>query len=302
VDATDIGQLRGQYAERIRREAGVRSAGLVRGLATVPREHFVGPGPWMLLKPAQMSRGYQRTTDANPRHLYDTVLVALDAKRGLNNGEPTALLRFLDSLELRPGERFLHIGCGVGYYTAIAAHALSPGGTAVGVEIDPELAARALENLAPYDNADALLADGSLLSGGPFDAIFVNAGATEVRSEWLNQLSDGGRLLVPLTVALSAPAPLPGVSPTAVSGLYRDIGAGYMLLVTRHSNDYTAQFIAPVAIFHCEGARLADTEKLLRQAYQGGDQASVQILRRDAHKPQRECWLHTASFCLSRVP
>ena len=176
MDGNEIEQLRTQYADRIRREVGVRSAGLVRGLATVPREDFVGPGPWMLLKPEQMGRGYQRTTDANPRYLYDTVLVALDAKRGLNNGEPTALLKFLDSLELRPGERFLHIGCGVGYYTAIAAHALLPGGTAVGMEIDPELAARALKNLAPYDNADALLADGSLLSGGPFDAIFRERG------------------------------------------------------------------------------------------------------------------------------
>ncbi len=294
-----IERVRMEFAQRIRSEAGLRSTGLVQGLTRVARERFVGPGPWMILNPAAMVRGYRPTPDADPRHLYDTVLVALDAQRGLNNGEPTALLRFLDSLDLCPGERFLHIGCGVGYYTAVAAHAVLPGGTAVGMEIDPELARRAVENLAPYDNADAVLADGSLLSGGPFDAIFVNAGATEIRAEWLDQLTDGGRLLVPLTVPLSAD-PLPGVSASAAAGLYARVGAGYMLLVTRHGDEYTARFISPVAIFHCEGARLAQTEKLLQQAYRGGGHTSVEILRRDAHAPRRECWMHATSFCLSR--
>ena len=108
--------------------------------------------------------------------------------------------------------------------------------------------------------------------------------------------------LLPLTVPLSAPAPLPGVSSAGATGLYGEIGAGYMLLVTRRGDAYTARFISPVAIFHCEGARLAETEKLLLQAYQRGDHASVEILRRDEHQPRRECWLHTSSFCLSRSP
>ena len=257
MDAADIERLRAEFAERIAGEVGLRSAGLARGLAAVPRETFVGPGPWTILKPVEMSRGYQHTPDARLEHIYDAVLVALDPQRGLNNGEPTALLRFLDSLDLHAGERFLHIGCGVGYYTAIAAHAVLPGGTAVGMEIDPDLAHRAVENLAPYDNADAVLADGSLLSGGPFDAIFVNAGATEVRAEWLDQLTDGGRLLLPLTVPLAPAAALPGVSPTATTSLYGEIGTGYMLLVTRNDDAYSARFVSPVAIFHCEGARLA---------------------------------------------
>ncbi|HTY49263.1 MAG TPA: hypothetical protein VMB48_06195, partial [Steroidobacteraceae bacterium] len=74
---------------------------------------------------------------AHPRHLCENVLVALDAARRLNNGEPLGLALFLDTLDLRPGERFLHIGCGVGYYTAVAAHALGPRGTVTAVEIDP---------------------------------------------------------------------------------------------------------------------------------------------------------------------
>jgi protein-L-isoaspartate(D-aspartate) O-methyltransferase len=45
----------------------------------------------------------------------------------------------LDSLDLSPGDRFLHIGCGVGYYTAIAAEAVGPNGSVAGIEIDKEI-------------------------------------------------------------------------------------------------------------------------------------------------------------------
>ena len=118
-------QARVSFAQRIQERGVIKSASLIRGLATVPREHFVGPGPWKIIRPADIAKGYQLTPDDNPSHLYDNVLVALDAERLLNNGEPLSLLLFLDSLDLAPGDRFLHIGCGVGYYTAIAAEALN---------------------------------------------------------------------------------------------------------------------------------------------------------------------------------
>ena len=118
-------RARREFAEKIRAKSALRSTRLVDALASVPREEFLGPGPWQILRLAEPGRGYQLTPDGDPRHLYDNVLVALDAKRNLNNGEPAALLRWLDDLELSPGDRFLHIGCGVGYYTAVAAVAVA---------------------------------------------------------------------------------------------------------------------------------------------------------------------------------
>src|SRR6185503_11573779 len=123
---------------------------------------------------------YCDTPDADPRHLCANVLVALDPRRRLNNGEPAALARWFDSLDLPRGARVLHIGCGVGYYTAIAAEAVSRDGRVLGVEIDPAFAERARRNLAPYPNVTVVCGDGSALAGETFDAIFVNAGATDV--------------------------------------------------------------------------------------------------------------------------
>jgi hypothetical protein len=129
----DLQQARTRFAKQIQQQGHIQSAGLIEGLGTVPRENFVGPGPWKIMR----AGAYQLTPDDNPRHLYDNVLVALDERRMLNNGEPLALLLFLDSLTLSAGDAFLHIGCGVGYYTAIAAHALGPHGSVVAAEIDP---------------------------------------------------------------------------------------------------------------------------------------------------------------------
>lgn len=282
--ATDLERVRRDFAETLRREAGLRSDALVRAFGTVPRERFVGPGPWQTLVMSD-PLAYRVTADDDPRHLYANVLVALDPARHLNNGEPTALARWLDALDLAPGARFLHLGCGVGYYTAIAAEVVSQAGSVVGVEVDAELAERARRNLESYANVTVVCGDGSHLAAGAFDVIFVNAGATEVLPGWTDQLRPGGRLLVPLTVG----------------GLGVGVGLGHMLLVTRRDAGFVARFVSPVGVFHCVGARSEEGEDLLQKAYARGDEGSVRSLRRDAHRRDADCWLHDARSCLSRL-
>ena len=280
----DLVLVRERFAERVRAVAELRSAALIRGLTRVPREQFVGPGPWQILRPSRLDRGYEATPDDDPRRLYDFVLVALDASRSINNGEPSSLLGWLDRLDLLPGDRFLHVGCGVGYYTAIAGEAVLPGGRVVGVEVDAALVARATRNLRPYAHVRVLSAQQLDADPGTFDAVFVNAGATEVSSGWLDRLPVGGRLLVPLTVANDAHA---------------SVGFGQLLLVTRRAADYAARFVSPVGIFHCIGARTDAGNARLEAAFARGDHDRVSRLRRDPHPPSARCWCHTDRMCLS---
>jgi protein-L-isoaspartate(D-aspartate) O-methyltransferase len=228
---------------------------------------------------------YETTPDADPRRLYENVLVALDASRNLNNGEPAMLARWLDALDLAPRARFLHVGCGVGYYTAIAAECVGGAGAAVGVELDPALAERAQRLLSRWSHARVIAGDGSAVGAGSFDAILVNAGATEPLARWLDALAIGGRLLVPLTVELPIP----------------EVGAGHMLRVVRGARGYEARFVTPVGIFHCAGARTREGSDLLRRAYSRGDPREVACLRRDPHRADEQCWLHAERFCLSRI-
>ncbi|MGO9607948.1 MAG: hypothetical protein ACLQAT_31865 [Candidatus Binataceae bacterium] len=96
----NLAGARRRYARKLRRKAHLRSRLLVRAFAEVPREHFLGPGPWKILDLRRGARRrirnhrtprtfldfYRTTPDSRPRHLYDDVLVGIFPERMLNNG------------------------------------------------------------------------------------------------------------------------------------------------------------------------------------------------------------------------
>src|SRR5205085_2609412 len=293
----NLNELRQYYAEEIRAVANIQSEALVAAFAKVARERFLGPGPWQIPNPdswqaiapmASIKGGgsYRTTPDDDPRHLYHNILVAIDAERKLNNGQPGSLAMWIDALELQAGDRVLHVGCGVGYYTAIMAEVVGASGHVIGVEVDEDLAERARRNLAYLNWVEVVHASGAEFDAGACDAIFINAGATHPQAVWLDNLKAGGRLIVPLTT-----------SRDETSG-----GGGFMLKVKREEQGYAARFISPVAIFSCAGARDEALNQRLREAMVKGTWGAVQSLRREPHEASDSCWLHGEGFCLSTLP
>jgi len=92
----DLDLARAYYAEELRAVANLQSEALVRAFAKVPRERFLGPGPWQIS--TFTNESYRTTPDADPRHLCHNVLVAIDATRYLNNGQPSLLAFLIDAL------------------------------------------------------------------------------------------------------------------------------------------------------------------------------------------------------------
>ena len=115
------------YAEELRFTAPIRSAAVVKAFATVPRENFLGPGPWRILSPMGPAE-YWTTENADPRHVYHDALVAIDETRRLNNGQPSLWAHLYDRLGLAPGAHVVHIGAGTGYYSAILAEIVGGNG------------------------------------------------------------------------------------------------------------------------------------------------------------------------------
>jgi protein-L-isoaspartate(D-aspartate) O-methyltransferase len=146
-----IEECRSFYAQEVRFAANLMTPGLVKAFAKVPRDKVLGPGLWQLgsaegraMSAAGLAQlSYMTVEDS--RDVYHNVVVSLDCAKDINNGQPRALGRWIDSLALKPGERVYHLGCGVGYYTAIIAEVVGPGGRVVGLELQPELAERATE-------------------------------------------------------------------------------------------------------------------------------------------------------------
>src|SRR5579872_2773703 len=132
--------VRRRYARAMLGECAASEPHLLAAFGRIAREDFLPPPPWTIL-------GDGRHITSDPRALYADVLVRLDGARGVNNGSPSLHARMLHLLAVRPGDAVLHIGSGLGYYTAILAELVGRGGRIVAVEIDPELAAAARENL-----------------------------------------------------------------------------------------------------------------------------------------------------------
>jgi len=286
ADAIEIEQIRRYYAEEIRAVCNLRSEALVEALACVPREKFLGPGRW-LIRGADyelQSALSVPTRDGDPRNVYHNVSIAIDPERHLYNGQPATVLSWLNKLELKKGERVLHIGCATGYYTAIMAHVVGPAGRVTAIEIDPDLARRAKENLAHFDCVEVRQGDGTGDLPQQIDAIVINAGATHPVPAWLDAMAPGGRMVLPLTCAVDA-------MPAA-------LGKGLVLLVTRNGSDYDARVFSVVAIYSCIGVRDAAINKALGGALKG-NWLGVRRLLRTAHEPAPTCWLHRDGFCLS---
>src|SRR6185312_15853684 len=108
----DLAEIRSAYACEMAAASGSGDPRIENAFATVPREDFVGPGPWMImgLTAALAGERYARTLDANPAHLYRNALVALDAEKGINNGEPSLHAAWIGAVAPRPGEVVSHVG------------------------------------------------------------------------------------------------------------------------------------------------------------------------------------------------
>lgn len=275
----DLSAQRRWYAEELRSCGKLQSERLVEAFATVPREAFLGRGPWHIKGDIQLLRGYTKTRNADPRHLCHNVLVSIDTRRGLNNGLPSFLASLIDQLNLKKGESVYHVGCGTGYYSAIMAELVGGQGRVVAVDVDKGLAQRARRNLKGYPQVEVVNADGFTHSPGRVDATLVNAGVAHLSPVWLEILGAKGRLVVPFTLS---------------------DWRGRILKAVRTGPNWRARFISGVGIYPCTGARSTSAEKRLREALNGGGAEKVRSLRLDDHERNRNCWLHGRGFCLSR--
>lgn len=275
-----LAQARRWFAEDLRVIGHLLDERVIDAFATVPRERFAGPGPWRILHSAD---GYWTTPDADPRHLYHNVLIALDEERRLNIGEPLLWARHFDRIGVKDGDRVLQIGTGSGYYTAILAELVGPNGKVEAIEIDTPLAATAERNLEAWPTAHITVGDASAPIEGRWDLIVAFAGATAPHGWWLDALANGGRLLLPMTAGNFSAR------------------SGFMLRLDRRGSGLAARSAGWVGFYPCAGARSAEGEAALDAALADpAGQQAVRSLRRDPHEKDDSCWLHRDGWCLSK--
>ena len=180
------GRATGEEAHRKRRLAmvdkqiekrGVVDPRVLAAMAAVPRHRFVHK--------SQAAAAYQD----HP--------LPIPASQTIS--QPYIVALMAEAAEITPDDRVLEVGTGSGYGAAILAELA---GEVVTVERHRNLADTAAKVLAElgYDNVTVVKADGSLgyADGAPYSAVVVTASTENIPSPLVEQLADGGRLIVPL--------------------------------------------------------------------------------------------------------
>ena len=286
MEESELAIVRRAFAKQIMAAEGVEDARVEAAFAEVRREDFLGPGPWPVMR--WMSR-YVMTPSADPVYLYTDDAVGILPERRLNNGVPSFHARLICSASPQPGEHVVHVGAGVGYYTAILAELVGPSGSVTAIEFDPGLAARAAANFRSYRCVRIVQGDAAQIPFEPADVIYVNAGATRPASSWLDSLKEGGRLILPLTTN-------EGFRRGDPDNVRR---RGAVFRIERRGCQFLAQWISGVAIFPCEGARDPASEAALAEAFKVERWREVTRLYRRDDLPDEQYWLRAPGWCLA---
>ena len=160
------------------RGRGIRDERVLGAMSVVPRHEYVPAGRW------------EEAYEDHP----------ISIGQGQTISQPYMVAAMTEALELKGTERVLEVGSGSGYQAAVlallAAHVYT-------IERDPELFRLAQERLTRLGlggSITLLLGDGSqgYPPAAPYDAILVAAAAPQVPGCYLEQLLEGGRLVIPV--------------------------------------------------------------------------------------------------------
>jgi protein-L-isoaspartate(D-aspartate) O-methyltransferase len=174
INATDVTRMEFQLALRRR---GISDQAVLRAMDEVPREHFV------LAELSDSAYADQ----------------ALPIPCGQTISQPYVVAYMTEQLEVEPRQRVLEVGTGSGYQAAILSRLARE---VVTVERYRTLADTARERLKTLGYANVTVIAGDGFAGAPerapFDRIIVTAAAEEVPPALVDQLAEGGKLVMPI--------------------------------------------------------------------------------------------------------
>lgn len=216
VQAKDTDQTRLAREEMVAKQIaarGIEDSHVLRAMRAVPRHMFI--------------------PENEARFAYDDRPVPIG--HGQTISQPYVVAYMTEIAGIKPDARVLEIGAGSGYQAAVLAEITQEVYT---IEIVPELARWAASRLqlAGYDNVQVKQADGyyGWAEHAPFDAIMVTAAAPHIPPPLIDQLKEGGKMIIP------------------VGNPYR---VQMLVLVTKQGGEVRTQNLLPVSFVPLTGSR-----------------------------------------------
>jgi len=169
------------------RPHGVSDERVLEAMASVPREEFLSP--------------------RMRRHAYEDRALAIEC--GQTISQPLVVALMAQAAAPQTDEVALEVGTGSGYAAAVLSRLCRK---VITVEREPALAEHASETLRRlgFDNIEVAVGDGSegWPAGAPYDVVLVAAAARGVPPALIDQLAEGGRMVIPVAVGPDEPQDL----------------------------------------------------------------------------------------------
>ena len=168
---------RADMVEHQLRARGIKDERLLAAMQRVPRQEFL--------------------TERYRSQAYEDHPLPIGEEQTIS--QPYIVAIMLEMLEIFASAKVLEVGAGSGYVTALLAELAAE---VFAIERHAALAAQATATIARlgYTNAQILVGDGSrgLAEHAPYDVILVSAAAAELPPALLEQLAEGGRMMIPI--------------------------------------------------------------------------------------------------------
>jgi protein-L-isoaspartate(D-aspartate) O-methyltransferase len=174
---TDFAAEREAMIERQIASRGIREPAILEAFRAIPREAFLSS------EYADLAYGDH----------------PLPIEAGQTISQPYIVALMIEAAEIKPGDRVLEVGAGSGYAAAVMSRIA---GNVVAIERQPDLVQIAKErmNRLGLDNVRIVEGDGTRGwdAEAPYDAILAAASGSHVPKPWIEQLADGGRIVMPV--------------------------------------------------------------------------------------------------------
>lgn len=185
IDMDETRVRRQQLVETLRQRGALSDEAVAAAFRAVPREIFVPRVPL--------------------DEVYRDEAIVTKRESGVpvsSSSQPAIMAIMLEQLDVRPGMQVLEIGAGTGYNAALLQHLTGERGRVITVDIDEEVAAwaRARLSSAGYREVVVIQADGAngYPATAPYDRIILTVGTADLAPAWVEQLRDGGLIVLPL--------------------------------------------------------------------------------------------------------
>ena len=188
-------------AEQLRPH-GVTDERVLEAMASVPREEFLAP--------------------RMRRHAYEDRALAIDC--GQTISQPLVVALMTQAASPQPDDIALEVGTGSGYAAAVLSRLCRK---VITIEREPALAEQASQTLRRlgFENVEVAVGDGSKgwPAEAPYNVILVAAAAGSVPQALIDQLADGGRMVIPVAVSAHEPQDLRVYLRRGADVLYRSL-------------------------------------------------------------------------------